>query len=61
MHLEEYKTLLNQHDWFFQMTEDRNVYARGREQYNVLIRHMTDSPEHLAEFKALKLKNSPNF
>jgi len=61
MTLEEYKKLLNAHDWFYQMTEDRGVYARGREQYNVLIRHMTDSPEHRAEFAVLKLKHAPKF
>lgn len=51
MTIEEYKKLLNDHDWGYIMSEDFSVYTRGNREHNELLRLSNDSPEFRRLFR----------
>lgn len=54
MKIEDYKKELENHDWFYGMSEDSNVYKRGQYAYNKLLELASISPQHTILFNEMK-------
>jgi hypothetical protein len=54
MTLEEYQIELNNHDWFYGMSEDNTIYRRGQHNQDRLSELSKLSPEHKAAYLKIK-------
>ena len=52
MNLEQYKQELNNHDWWFDYSDDHKTWKRGSENWKRLQEIGKESPEHYAILKA---------
>ena len=51
MTIEEYRELLERHDWHYQMSDDRRVYEQGRKERERLIT-LAEQDEEFAQLLA---------
>lgn len=54
MTLSEFFNLLENHDWFFEMSDDGRVYRRGESQRARIEQVAAESPAHKALFEAFR-------
>lgn len=52
--LKEYKEKLNNHDWFYDMSDDPRVFEDGRASYRSLIKEKTGKPDFEEAFKRVE-------
>ncbi len=52
MNLEQYKKELDNHDWWYDYSDDHKTWKRGSENWKRLQEIGNESPEHYATLKA---------
>ena len=54
--IDEYEKLLENHDWSYEYTEDRQKWSAGHISYQEIVKYSNDSPEHNKLFLKYKKK-----
>jgi hypothetical protein len=51
MNIEDFKKQLDNHDWYYQMSEDRDVYRQGKYKHDKLVELSETNPEFKKLFR----------
>ncbi len=54
MSLQDFYIKLEQHDWFYEMSDDHRVWQKGKDANNLLARQATIDPEYFKLYEAYR-------